>query len=516
MGASSSTSAGTITIDKKIVDDYVAEHDSTVQDLLSVKNLALNLQKQLNDTQTTLNIESKNKYALQSDISEIQTNLLKTEKEKAKLSQDLKETKSILNQLQIKYNILFKRRDQTPNKCNSCKLQSKERSDPLEKTMFKLTETKNDLEQVLLLLNEEIGNIKNNQEVKTKYLSIEEKNDKLEKDLRENWEEFVKMKKAYVECIKKNRDLEDKCKVYEEDVKKLEKYLSATKLEMNNVRIENKNLQLSDSNLSNELKEVKKSKLALKEEIYEREKAINTHKDTIIELEDKLRQSNSEFLKLKNKIAEQAITDEILQKIIEFHRQIEEMQSVISTKRDFIVTQIKENDHSQREMIEKLKSDYDNCEKMLLAKDITINRRNFIDNYAKYKHLSQRNDDNHKDVLKRVYQIESSHKKFQRKYNTFSEKLYKSFGRSQKSLADLDISLLVEGLTEEKELCQDVLRIAKEEITLRQKFLQIEVEAKFKADKNSNRHLSSILQMKKTWIKLGQEKNWFLDFNRIV
>ncbi|KAK9729492.1 hypothetical protein QE152_g15897 [Popillia japonica] len=126
------------------------------------------------------------------------------------------------------------------------------------------------------------------------------------------------------------------------------------------------------------------------------------------------------------------------------------MQWVISTKRDFIVKQIKENGHGQREMVEKLKSDY---EEILLVKDITIKRRNSIDNCAKYKHLSQG------------------------KFNNFPEKLYKSLGEIERSPKDVDVKFAIQGLTEETQLCQDILRIAEEEITFRPKFLQIEVEA---------------------------------------
>ncbi|KAK9729501.1 hypothetical protein QE152_g15899 [Popillia japonica] len=472
MGASSSTSEGTsantITIDKKVVDDYVTQHDSTVQELQSVMKLVLDLQNELKYKHKRLKMEFNNKNILQNELSMTKTNLLVTEEEKAELSQDLETTKSILNELQIKYNVLSQRHDEVSDECNSYKLQSNERGEQLEKSMLKLIEAKSDLEKVSQRLNEEIQSKKDNLELETKYRSLEEKNDKLEKDLSENLGELVKIKKAFIECINENRALEDKCIVYEEDVKKLDEDLSATKLEMDNLKVENKNL----------LKEVKKSKMVLKEEIYEKEKAISDHKNTIIKLEADLRQCNSEFFKLKEKFAESDETDKILQNIIQIHRRIQDLQRGISEKTDTLVNKIKENDRDDRQkLIENLKSDYDNSVEKLKSKDIIIKRTNFTDTYTKYKDVCQRNDDDKMNLFKQIYEIDKLTKDFRKKFHIFYHSLNKAVKTVEKSKNDLNTNLLLQGLADEDGLHRDVLKVVKEEIAYQEKLLKVDVDA---------------------------------------
>ncbi|KAK9729493.1 hypothetical protein QE152_g15894 [Popillia japonica] len=457
------------TIDKRLLNECEIKYDEVVQELLSVQNRLDDLQEVLKVKDSQLESYkrdnqsvnqriqfSKNRYkSLEKQLEKYQSSNIQLKNELKLLQEDnliLKKTNADVKKLQ---SILAK----TKEEFAYVKLENKNLQTQNINSKSRLAQVNADLEIVSeTLKSERAQNEKHNQRWQMKYQSLMESRDEYMQNPNETKEELTNLNQHNAILELANLRLKTELKQLED------------KKENDDI----KKLQTSNTDLKSKLEQLNKDNDELKQDIYE---ITGVHNDTVLTLKNDLDEYRQNLEDSNKKLAKETVTDPTLRKIIQIYRQIEEMQPVISTKTDFIVKQIKENDHGQHKVIEKLKSDYDNYEGILLAKNITINRTNFIDNYAKYKHLSQRNNDNKKDVLKRVYQIAKTLKNFQEKYNTFSEELYKNVGKIEKSLTDLDIKLLIQGLTEEKVLSQDVLKIAKEEIIFRQKFLQIEVEA---------------------------------------
>lgn len=320
-----------------------------------------------------------------------------------------------------------------------------------------LIDTQEKLENTKRLLGIELQMNNHNYTWRTKYESLVKTSDSYSKDLSEKEQKLnylnqqnvklqtdnIQLKKELEEVTQQksmlNEEIQKKEFIYNDEVNKLKTELNKASQDVENVKLE------YNMKLRNELEEELKKKY------------------------------NAHLKELEEKLVKETVTDEILRKIIQIYHRIEELQNTVSIKRDIMMNKIKAINYDDKEkLIENFKSDYDIYEKTLASKNISTCNKNFIDAYAKYKHVSLRNGDTKKNVFWQVYQIENSIKNFRKKFNTFARELSKTVETNERCDKDLNMQLLLQGLDTEEELYQDVLKMAKETVEVWKEYLDID------------------------------------------